>query len=86
MSDHLSVGQYLLKRLRFLGIEHAFGVPGDFALTLNKTVADSGFIKWVGTCGELGAAYAADGYARIRGAGAIVATFAFAVSCPRVSI
>lgn len=32
-------------------------------------------LSWVGTCNELNAGYAADGYARVRGAAACVATF-----------
>ena len=32
-------------------------------------------VEWVGCCNELNAAYAADGYARIRGAGAICTTY-----------
>ncbi len=32
-------------------------------------------VKYVGTCNELNAAYAADGYARIRGIGAFSTTF-----------
>ena len=32
-------------------------------------------LKWVGTCNELNAGYAADGYARARGVAACVATF-----------
>jgi TPP-dependent 2-oxoacid decarboxylase len=75
-SPNLKVGEYLLRRLKHLGIEHVFGVPGDFALTLNRIIADSGYVKWIGTCGELGAAYAADGYARVKGAGAVVTTYA----------
>jgi len=32
-------------------------------------------VKYIGTCNELNAAYAADGYARIRGVGAFSSTF-----------
>lgn len=32
-------------------------------------------VQWIGTCSELAAAYAADGYARIRGVGALVTTY-----------
>jgi len=32
-------------------------------------------VAWVGTCNELNAAYAADGYARIRGIGAVCTTY-----------
>ena len=33
-----TVGQYLLLRLRQLGVEHVFGVPGDFAMNLFEQV------------------------------------------------
>jgi len=71
----MTIGDFLLKRLKELGIEHVFGVPGDYNLGfLDQIVNDSG-IEWVGNCNELNASYAADGYARIRGASAIVTTF-----------
>src|SRR5262249_39662860 len=35
---------------------------------------DAGRVKWVGTCNELNASYAADGYARLNGMGALTVT------------
>lgn len=32
-------------------------------------------LKWIGNCNELNAAYAADGYARIKGITALITTF-----------
>lgn len=32
-------------------------------------------VKWTGTCNELNAGYAADGYARINGLGALYTTY-----------
>ena len=29
----LSIGQYLIRRLQDYGLQHAFGVPGDYILT-----------------------------------------------------
>jgi pyruvate decarboxylase len=46
-----------LSRIRSLGIEHIFGVSGDFNLNLLDHLRS--------TCNELNAVYAADGYARI---------------------
>jgi len=40
-------------------------VPGDFVLGFFNQVLKSD-VQYVGTCNELNAAYAADGYARIR--------------------
>lgn len=64
-SESIPLGQYLVSRLAQLGIKHAFGVPGDFNLTLLDHFEASPDLKWVGFCNELNAAYAADGYARI---------------------
>ena len=47
---------------------------GDFNLDLLDYVEPSGLL-WVGNTNELNAGYAADGYSRIRGIGAIVTTF-----------
>ena len=69
------LGTYIFERIRSLGIEHVFGVPGDFNLNLLDHLSSSN-LQWVGTCNELNAAYAADGYARIRGLpGALVTTY-----------
>jgi indolepyruvate decarboxylase len=72
----VTVGQYLATRLVQLGADHVFGLPGDFNLSLlDEMVTVDGF-HWVGTTNELNAAYAADGYARLRrGIGALVTTF-----------
>ncbi|MDO9395627.1 MAG: thiamine pyrophosphate-binding protein [Herbiconiux sp.] len=72
----VTVGQYLAARLVQLGADHVFGLPGDFNLSLlDEMVTVDGF-TWVGSTNELNAAYAADGYARLRrGLGALVTTF-----------
>jgi pyruvate decarboxylase len=67
-SSEVPLGTYIFERIRSLGIEHIFGVPGDFNLNLLDYISSSN-IQWVGTCNELNAAYAADGYARVRGRG-----------------
>lgn len=73
-SSKITVGEYLLIRLKQIGADHLFGVPGDFVLGFFNQVLNSE-VKYVGTCNELNAAYAADGYARIRGIGAFATTF-----------
>jgi indolepyruvate decarboxylase len=70
----MTVGEFLLRRLQEAGIGHLFGVPGDFNLELLQQNADGGRLAWVGTCNELNAAYAADGYARLTGMGALTVT------------
>ncbi|NDU92540.1 MAG: alpha-keto acid decarboxylase family protein [Ferrovum sp.] len=73
-SSMITVAEYLLIRLKQIGVDHLFGVPGDFVLGFFNQVLNSE-VKYVGTCNELNAAYAADGYARIRGVGAFATTF-----------
>jgi indolepyruvate decarboxylase len=73
-SDGYTISGYLLHRLQEAGIGHLFGVPGDYVLDfLDEVIASP--IQWVGTCNELNAGYAADGYARLNGAGAAVVTY-----------
>ncbi|WP_028924709.1 alpha-keto acid decarboxylase family protein [Pseudonocardia acaciae] len=71
----VTVAQYLARRLRQLGAEHLFGVPGDFTLGLLDSVLADGALRWVGSPNEQGAGYAADAYARTRGIAAVVTTF-----------
>ncbi|MET9026651.1 thiamine pyrophosphate-binding protein [Nocardia sp. NPDC004168] len=70
----MTIGDFLLRRLAEAGISHLFGVPGDYNLELLQQLEDSGTMRWVGTCGELAASYAADGYARLNGMGALLVT------------
>jgi indolepyruvate decarboxylase len=74
INSQITVAEYLLIRLKEIGIDHIFGVPGDFVLGFFNQVLKSS-LKYVGTCNELNAAYAADGYARIKGIGAFSSTF-----------
>ncbi|KAE8352711.1 thiamine diphosphate-binding protein [Aspergillus coremiiformis] len=70
----IKLADYLFARLGQLGIQSVFGVPGDYNLRLLDFVEPSG-LNWIGTCNELNGAYAADGYARINGLGALITTF-----------
>lgn len=74
ISSEITVAGYLLSRLKEIGVDHLFGVPGDFVLGFFNEVLKSE-LKYIGTCNELNAAYAADGYARIRGIGAFSSTY-----------
>jgi indolepyruvate decarboxylase len=74
MKENYTVSRYLLDRLQQIGIKHLFGVPGDYNLDfLDQVIACP--IQWVGTCNELNAGYAADGYARMNGVGAALVTY-----------
>lgn len=106
--ERIELGEFLLRRLKEAGLDHIFGVPGDFVLGFCNQILKSD-IKYIGilsiwcyqpesfnqgldslaitvahrchqsyvsgTCNELNAAYAADGYARLKGIGALVTTY-----------
>lgn len=67
--------QYVLSRLRQLGVKDFFGVPGDFAFPISDAICADKDLRFIGSCNELNAAYAADGYARIRGLAAMSTTY-----------
>ena len=69
------VAEYALKRIAQLGIDKIFGVPGDYAFSIDDAVENVPGLEWVGCANELNAAYAADGYARIRGAAILTTTY-----------
>ncbi len=70
-----SVADYIVQRLAAEGINHCFGVAGDYAFPFCDAVDRSKEVKWIGCSNELNASYAADGYARIRGAAMLVTTY-----------
>lgn len=70
-----TVIEYVLDRLSEIGVTDIFGVPGDFAFPINDAIVAHPKINWVGSCNELNAAYSADGYARVRGVGAVNTTY-----------
>ena len=47
-----NVGNYLLDRLAELGVNHLFGVPGDFNLQFLDDVLAHPDISWVGNANE----------------------------------
>lgn len=65
-----TVAQYLVDRLLQVGVEHVFAVPGDYCAHFLDALDDTPGIVRVPNINELGSGYAADGYARFRGAGA----------------
>lgn len=70
-----TVAQYTLSRLAQLGIDRIFGVPGDYAFAIDDAAEQVDGLSWVACANELNAAYAADGYARIRGAAMLSTTY-----------
>ena len=70
-----TVAEYALRRLAALGIDQIFGVPGDYSFAIDDAVEVVDGLNWVGCANELNAAYAADGYARVRGAAILTTTY-----------
>src|SRR5512137_2363160 len=68
------IGSYLIDQLYNHGIEHVFGIPGDYVLGFYNQLTQSK-IKVVNTSDEQGAGFAADAYARVRGLGAVCVTY-----------
>jgi indolepyruvate decarboxylase len=66
---------HVLGRLKEIGVDDVFGVAGDYAFPVNDAIVAHPAINWIGCCNELNAGYAADGYARMRGVGAVCTTY-----------
>ena len=74
ITKNFCIGTYLTSRLEQLGVTHLFAVPGDYTSELLEIINEESKIEYVGTCNELNAGYAADGYARVHGIGAVSVT------------
>lgn len=73
-NNTFTVADYILAQLKSLGIDHIFGIPGDFILPFFEKMTESD-VMHVASCNELNAGYAADGYARLTGLGVAVVTY-----------
>ena len=73
-TGHLTITSHLVARLKEAGVDHAFGIVGDFALRLFSALGDEGLPVLV-TTDEQGAGFAADAYARLRGFGVVAVTY-----------
>ncbi|MEQ2354357.1 alpha-keto acid decarboxylase family protein [Pseudoalteromonas piscicida] len=68
---NFTVADHLLWRLKQLGLDKVFQVPGDYVQEFMTALDNFPGIDAVGDVTELGAGYAAEGYARYRGIGAV---------------
>ena len=73
-----TVADYILKRLSEQHVDRLFGVPAAYCAPLFDAAAHHG-IKSVVAASDLEAGYAADGYARTKGLGAV--SVAYGVGC-----
>ena len=71
----MNTAEYLVKKLEELGINDFFGLPGDYNFNILYAVEKNPNTHWIGCTNELNAGYAADGYARMRGYGAVITTY-----------
>jgi pyruvate decarboxylase len=76
-----TVANYLATRFEQISLKHYFMVPGDYTRVLLDQPLWNKRMQQIGCCNELNAAYAAEGYARVNGCGAVVTTF----NCPRAA-
>jgi indolepyruvate decarboxylase len=70
-----TVADYLLTRLKQLGVDHVFQIPGDYVKHFTQALEYFDGIETIGAINELDAAYAADAYARTRGLAAVSLQF-----------
>jgi len=75
MQSATTIGEYLIRQLYDHGVRHVFGIPGDYSLSFLDALVHSP-IKFLNTSDEQGAGFAAEGYARVAGLGAVVVTYA----------
>lgn len=73
--SEITLGRYLFERLKQVDTNTIFGLPGDFNLSLLDKIYEVPGMRWAGNANELNAAYAADGYARVKGMAALITTF-----------
>jgi indolepyruvate decarboxylase len=73
----MTVAKYLKQRLEELECTHLFTVAGNYCAPFLDTILQDGAstVQIVGVSNELIGGYAADGFARARGIGAVVTTY-----------
>lgn len=75
MTASKTIGDYLIEQLQGHGVDHVFGIPGDYVLSFFDLMARNDTLSLINTCDEQGAGFAADAYARVRGLGAVCVTY-----------
>lgn len=73
------VGEFLLDRLQQHGVQHIFGIPGDYVLGFDKLIENHA-IQFINATRENTAGYMADAYARLRGLGAVCITYGVGIN------
>ena len=75
--SQITVAKYLQLRLEELGLDHVFGVAGNYTAPFLDTIVEdpNAKIKIVGNTNEINAGHCADGYARLNGISAVAVTY-----------
>lgn len=74
--QQITLATYILTRLKELNTNHVFGIPGDYVLPFFDEILDGNHgVKHIMPRNELNGTYAADGYSKMNGFGAMVVTF-----------
>ena len=81
MTKEYTVGRYLVDRLAQLGLEHLFSIAGDYSIEWVNSYVERSKIQVIEEVNELNAGYAADGYARLKGIGALCVTYSAGALC-----
>jgi indolepyruvate decarboxylase len=81
MNAQYTVGQYLVDRLHQLGLDHLFSIAGDYTIEWVNGYVEPSPIQVIEEVNELNAGYAADGYARLKGVGALCVTYSAGALC-----
>lgn len=87
MNNKITVAAYLQLRLEELGLEHVFGVAGNYTAPFLDTIVENpnSKISIIGNTNEINAGHCADAYARLKGISAVAVTYgvgAFSVLNP----
>ena len=70
-----TVADFLIERIKNLGIKHVFGVLGRYNIDICKCISSAEDMKFIPTTNELHAGFAADAYARVSGVGCVCVDF-----------
>jgi indolepyruvate decarboxylase len=81
VNNDYTVGQYLVDRLYQLGLEHLFSIAGDYSIEWVNSYVQPSKIQVIEEVNELNAGYAVDGYARLKGIGALCVTYSAGALC-----
>ncbi|MCQ2739343.1 MAG: thiamine pyrophosphate-dependent enzyme [bacterium] len=71
----MNTTEYLLKCLESLGVTDIFGISEEYNINILNEINSNPKLNWIECTNELNAGYATDGYARIKGFGALVTTY-----------